>query len=107
MVTINNHLYADDLRFSSTGIEFTNNTGYYIGFKNLTHGIYQLSLKRTGSDADSYYVHTFAVKGTSKFHTLQELNYNYNVLPKFSSSVEPHLEVNTTGTHQYSIIKLI
>jgi hypothetical protein len=108
MVTISNHLDADDLRFSSTGIVFSNTTEvYYIGFKHLTHGIYQLSLKRTSSDADSYYVHTFAVNGISKFHTLQELNHNYSVLPKFSSSVEPHLEVHTNGTHQYSIIKLI
>ncbi|MDB4352073.1 hypothetical protein OAA60_01410 [Porticoccaceae bacterium] len=106
-MAINKYLYADDLRFSSTGIGFTNNTEYNIGFRNLPHGIYQLSLKRTSTDADSYYVHTFAVNGTSNFHTLQELNHNYSVDPQFSSSVDPRLQVNTTGTHEYSIIKLI
>mgnify|MGYP001005831232 CR=1 FL=1 len=106
-------LDADDLRFTSTGIVFTNDTAYNIGFQHLPHGTYQLSMKKTSGNADSYYFTIFSINGTNNFHTLtgQEdgITYGgttYDVDAVFNSSIEPHLQVNTTGTHEYSIIKL-
>ena len=94
-----------DLRYLSSGIQFTNYNEQHINLYQLPHGIYQFSMKQ--HDTNRYFFAVFAINGTQNFHTVQSSNINYTIDLRFSATVNPHIQIKSTGTHYFSIIKLV
>jgi len=112
MVTINKHLYADDLRFSSTGTLIDIDTDgtteyYYITLGNLLHGIYQFSIKKTSGNENSYAVLTFGINNLNNCYQMQWLANNTTYAFDPADPNNRGVIVRNGGQHEMSIIKLI